>query len=234
MGLFNKLFGKNKPPDHTPPSAAVENVQLQEGDKFISTGDGFAFKVIRPLSHEQKERIQESTILLRTGKLYMHYWTDNLTCTDGNDPEWQNKVMFFWKAEEPFPKKSLPPVFKSFAIKYFLFTGKASGLSLKVGQAMPWFGMPGGGEKRVCEINGVKVTIPELNKLGMVEYVELVELTHDNLDLLTNNEEYLFWIDERITTFQQGNFYLRGKPIPIDVAYSIGGIHLIKSIRLEE
>lgn len=230
MGLFDKLFGKKTNSDTS--QQATETVQLQKGDTFISTGDNIGFKVVRHLTDEQKEKIDKSTILLRTGQLYMHYWTDNLVCTDRNDPEWQNKVMFFWKAEEPFPKKSLPPEFETFKTRHFLFCGDTTNISLQVGQAMPWFGMPGLGEKHVCELNGQKTTIPELNELGLVEYIEQVELTTDNLDILTKREDYFFLIDDRITPFQNGNFYLKAKPIPIDVAYSIGGIHIVKKVGL--
>ncbi|MFD0939443.1 hypothetical protein [Pedobacter boryungensis] len=230
MGLFNKIFGRKTNSDTS--QQATKTVQLQKGDTFISTGDDIVFKVIRPLTDEQKDKIDKSTILLRTGQLYMHYWTDNLVCTDRNDPEWQNKVMYFWKSEEPFPKKSLPPEFETFKTKHFLFGSDTSNISLQVGQAMPWFGMPGLGEKHVCEMNGQKVTIPELNELGLVEYVEQVELTPNNLDILTKREDYFFLIDNRITPFQNGNFYLKGKPISIDLAYSIGGIHIIKKVRL--
>ena len=233
MGLFDKLFGKKQSIDKSFDSPETEAVQLRKGDTFISTGDNYGFKIIRPLTEEQRERIDKSTIMLRTGQLYMHYWTDNLVCTDRNNPEWQNKVMFFWKAEEPFPKKSLPPEFETFKNKHFLFTGDSSKFSLKVGQATPWFGMPGLGEKHVCEINSQKVTIPELNKLGLIEYVKQVELTNDNLNILTDREDYFFLIDDRITPFQNGNFYLKGKPISIDLAYSIGGIHIIKKTELE-
>ena len=62
---------------------------------------------------------------------------------------------------------------------------------------------------------------------------EQVELTNNNLDILTNKEEYFFLIDDRITPFQNGSFYLRGNPISIDLAYSIGGIHIIKKTTLE-
>jgi len=230
MGLFDKIFGKKTNTDNS--QQATETVLLQKGDTFISTGDNIGFNIIRPLTDEQKEKIDKSTILLRTGQLYMHYWTDNLVCTDRNDPEWQNKVMFFWKAEEPFPKKSLPPEFETFKTRHFLFGGDTSKISLQVGQAMPWFGMPGLGEKHGCEINGQKVTLPELNELGLVEYIEQVELTADNLDILTNREDYFFLIDDKITPFQNGNFYLKGKPISIDLAYSIGGIHIVKKVGL--
>lgn len=230
MGLFDKIFGKK--PNSDTSQQATETVQHQKGETFISTGDNIGFKIVRQLTDEQKEKVDKSTILLRTGQLYMHYWTDNLVCTDRNDPEWQNKVMFFWKAEEPFPKKSLPPEFETFKTRYFLFSGDTSKISLQVGEAMPWFGMPGLGEKHVCELNGQKVSIPELNELGLVEYFEQVELTTNNFDILTNQDNYFFLIDNRITPFQNGNFYLKGKPIPIDIAYSIGGIHIVKKIGL--
>ncbi|MGY3089712.1 hypothetical protein ACVWYF_002760 [Hymenobacter sp. UYAg731] len=228
MGLFDKLFGKEPSAGKGPGSDETVTVQLQKGDTLISTGDNEAFKVVRPLTEEQKGAIAKSTILLRTGQLYMHYWTDNLVGTDRNDPAWRNKVMFFWKAEEPFPRKSLPPEFETFKTRYFLFAGDTSGVSLQVGQATPWFGMPGLGEKHVCEINGQETTVPELNKLGLVEYVEQVALNSDNLSILTDREHYFFLIDDRITPFQNGVFYLKGKPVSIDLAYSIGGIHIVK------
>jgi hypothetical protein len=233
MGFFDKLFGKKQNDDNFQNSSKTETVKLKKGDTLISTGDNFGYKVIRQLTEEQKERIDKSTIQLMPTKLYMHYWTNNLVCNDPNDQEWQNKVIFFWKAEEPFPKKSLPPIFETFEVKNFVFVGDTSNISLQVGQAMPWFGMPGLGEKHFCEINEQKISIPELNKLGIVEYVEQVELTSNNLDILTNREDYFFLIDDRITPFQNGNFYLNGNPIPIEVAYSVGGIHIVKKTNLD-
>ena len=233
MGLFDKLFGKKQTVDNSKDFTESDTVVLQKGDTFISTGDNYGYKIIRQLTEEQRKQIEKSTILLNTGQLYMHYWTDNLVCTDRNDQEWRNKVMYFWKAEEPFPKKSLPQEFEAFKTKHFLFDGDTSKISLLVGQAAPWFGMPGLGEKFSCEINGEKVTIPELNKLDLVEYIEHVELTNENFDILTNKDEYFFLVDERITPFQNGNFYLKDNIIPIDMAYSIGGIHIIKKTTLE-
>jgi len=233
MGFFDKLFGKKKEENNSEYKNETETVELKEGDKFVSTGDNIGYKISRNLTDQQKERIEKSTILLRTGQLYMHYWTDNLICTDKNDQEWQNKVMFFWKAEEPFPKKSLPPIFETFKVKHFLFEGDTSDISVQVGQAIPWFGMPGLGEKHVCEMNGEKVTIPELTKLGKVNYIEQINLTNDNLEILTDKENYFFLIDERLTPFKNGNFYLNEKPIPISLAYSVGGIHIIRKTELE-
>ncbi|MDO5981512.1 glycohydrolase toxin TNT-related protein [Flavivirga spongiicola] len=232
MGIFDKLFGKKE--SKTEEKVESETIQLNKGDTFIAVNENSGFKRIRSLTDQQKDSIEKSTIFLRASQLYMHYWTDNLICEDPNDQAWQNKVMFFWKAEEPFPKKSLPPEFETFKTRHFLFEGDTSKVSLQVGQAAPWFGMPGLGEKHVCELNSQKVTIPELNKLGIVEYFEQIELTNNNLNVLTNKEEYFFLIDERITSFQNGSFQLKGKSIPISVAYEIGGIHLIKKSKLDK
>lgn len=98
MGLLDKLFGKKED------KVEKETVQLEKGDAFISADNDSGFKVIRPLTEEQKDSIEKSTILLRASQLYMHYWTNNLVCEDPNDQTWQNKVLFFWKAEEPFLK----------------------------------------------------------------------------------------------------------------------------------
>lgn len=230
MGLFDKLFGNKQRGSKNQQITENKTVKLQKGDQFISTGDNVGFKIIRSLTDQQRELIDKSTIQLRTGQLFMHYWTDNLVCTDRNDPEWQNKVMFFWKAEESFPKKSLPSHFENMKVKYFLLAGDTSKVSFQVGQAMPWFGMPGLGEKYACEINGEKVTVPELNQLGLVDYIEMVELTETNFDILTKRGKYFFLIDDRITPFHNGSFYLQSKPISIDMAYSIGGIHIIRQV----
>ncbi|ANO48525.1 hypothetical protein B0A78_09140 [Flavobacterium columnare NBRC 100251 = ATCC 23463] len=234
MGFFDIFFKKKQAVTNLKNSKKTQDVQLNKENTFVSTVDHLKHKIIRSLTNEQRERIHKSTILLQAGQLYMHYWTDHLVCKNPNDPEWQNKVMFFWKAEEPFPKKSLPPIFETFKTKHFLFVGDTSKISLQIGQAIPWFGMPGLGQKHSCEMNGQKITIPELNKIGLVEYIEPVELKDDNLDILSDKDNYFFLIDERITPFQNGNFLLNGIPIPIDVAYSIGGIHIIKKIELEE
>ncbi|OUD31747.1 hypothetical protein [Flavobacterium sp. FPG59] len=233
MGFLDKIFGRKQTEDNSQNLAETKTIQSEKGDAFISTDDDYGFKIIRTLTDQQRESVDKSTILLRASQLYMHYWMDNLICEDPNDQEWQNKVMFFWKAEEPFHKKSLPPIFETFKVKNFLFGVNTSNISLQVGQAMPWFGMPGLGEKHICEMNGQKVTIPELNKLGLVDYVETVELTNDNLSILTDKDNYFFLIDNRITPFQNGNFYLKDKVVPIDVAYSIGGIHIIRKTKLE-
>lgn len=235
MGIFDKLFGKKETREATEqrPIFEQQKTQLNKGDVVISFGDNLIFKVVRQLTPQQKEKIETSTIPVMVAQLYMHYWTDNLVCEDPNDQTWQNQVVFFWKAEEPFPKKSLPPFFETFKVKKFVFIANHHNISLGTGQARPWFGMPGLGEKHFCEINNKKITIPELNKMGAVEYIEPVELDASNLDILTNREHYFYIVDERITQFNNNNFYIHDKIVPIEIAYSIGGIHIVKKVELQ-
>jgi hypothetical protein len=219
MRIFDKLFGK-KP----------EKTTLQVGDEIISFGDNLVYKVIRKVSAEQKEKLQTATIPVMIAPLFMHYLADDLVRNGEDDQNWLNQVVFFWKAEEPFPKKSLPAIFETHKTKHFVFIGKNDDFTISVGRAAPWFGMPGLGDKHFCSINKEKIPIPELQKLGIVQYVGQIELTAKNSDILQQKEQYFFIVDERILRFEHNNFYLEGNIIPIEVAYSIGGIHLVKQI----
>lgn len=230
MGLFDKIFRNKASNNQKQGKTTKKQVLLEKGETFIFVDNNSGYKMIRLLTDHQKDSIEKSTLRLHTGQLYMHYWTDNLVCENPMDQSWQNKVIFFWKAEEQFPKKSLPPEFESFKTKHFLFEENTTNVSLKIGQAMPWFGMPGLGEKHVCEMNAKQIAIPELNKLGIITYFEQIQLTDDNLNILTDKRDYFFLIDNRITPFRNGSFHLKDKPIPISTAYSIGGIHIIKKV----
>ncbi|MCF6132226.1 hypothetical protein [Flavobacterium wongokense] len=245
MGIFDKLFGKkteNKPQEekkdlfmealYQEDDEATDEVFTVAADKDIVIADTIGYEIVRPLTDAQREAVYNSTIYISNGQLYMHYYTDGLK-EDRDNPEWQNKVLFFWTAEEEFPKKSLPAAFETYKHKHFIFSGDTEGIQLQVGKAIPWFGMPGEGKKHACLIDGKMVSIPELNKMGLVDYIEMVELTDSNLNILTNQEEYYLLVDERITPYEDGNFYLNGRSVPIDVAYSVGGIHIIKMTTLE-
>jgi hypothetical protein len=97
----------------------------------------------------------------------------------------------FWKAEEPFPKNPYCPYLRRLKPKYFVFVGDRSKISSEVGKATPWFGMPGLGDKQVCKVNSQNVAIREMHKMGVVKYVKPVELTHQNLEILTDQDKYM-------------------------------------------
>ena len=90
--------------------------------------------------------------------------------------------------------------------------------------------MPGGGEKYFCTINDEKIPVPKLYQMKAVEYIEHIVLTNENIDILYQKGEYFFIVDERIVRFANNTFYLQNRPISIDTAYSIGGLHILKRV----
>jgi len=227
MGLFGNLFGMKNTENQ--PVATGQPSQLENREPLASVASDAGR---RPVSPAHREALAHATLPLLATQLYMHYWLPNLPEENTQDQTWQNQVLFFWKAEEPFPNKSLPPVFETFQEKTFVFVGDTTALSLQVAQAAPWFGMPGQGEKHLCLRHGHEITIPALHRLGIVDYVERVELTPDNLATLTDRAHYFFLVDSQLTPFENGTFYWRGQPVAIDVAYSVGGLRLARRATL--
>ena len=226
MGLFNKIFAKKEQV-----KTEQSKIWLNKGDRIISLGDDLNFKVIKTLSQKQKDELNTSSIPILITQLFMHYWEKGLACEDPDDQAWRNQALFFWKAEEPFPKKSLPPVFETFDVRYFVFTNYD--ITIKGGQAMPWFGMPGLGTKYFCEKDDQEISIPELAKMGVIDYVESVELTSNNLGILAEREQYFYLADEKVAQVRGDTFLLHGKSIPIDVAYCIGGLNIVRKVKFE-
>lgn len=230
MGIFKKFFAKmEEQGEQVKPKKS--QVFFEKGTKIISLGENLNFKVVKTFSQEQKEELNTSTIPILMTQLYMHYWSEGLVCEDPDDQGWKNQAVFFWNAEEPFPKKSLPPDFETFGVRYFVFV--KYDVLIKGGQVMPWFGMPGLGVKLFCELDNQQITISELSKMGMIEYVESVELTSDNLAILTDGEQYFYLADEKVAQVRDDTFLLHGKYLPIDVAYSIGGLNIVRKVEFE-
>ena len=123
MKLFEKIFGKKQIENHSVKENSLKPIEWKERQS-ISNGNGIGYKIVRHLTDDQREAIEKSNIFLRTGQLFMHYWSDNLICIDRNDQEWQNTVMFFWKYDEPFPNKSLPPSFENLKEKNFILPSR--------------------------------------------------------------------------------------------------------------
>jgi len=206
--MFRKLFGKK-----------TETKKTVDNDNSNITGKKF--------SVELKQRIEQSRLQLMTHELFMHYWTDNLT-EETENPEWQNQTVFFWKFKELFEKKSLPPNFKELEKKYFIVNGLPDNINVSSGQVMPWFGMPGGGTKYLFQTSDKQIQINDLAMNNEISYVEVVELSDSNSDILTKLEDYFFLMDTTMINFDRGKFYFEQKQIPFADAVEIGGLELIR------
>ncbi|MEK6493579.1 hypothetical protein [Myroides odoratimimus] len=211
MGFISRLFGKR---ENTPISANTSTVP----------------SVYIDLSEEQKNALKQSILPLRTGQLYMHYWEEDLSAEDYDNVDWAHRVVHFWEAEEVFEKKSLPLPFLDLEEMYFLFKGDLTNIEFEIGKALPWSGFPGGATKYTTYLNEQRISIPQLSTYGNIDYIEHIHLNEHNLDILTESNDHLLLLDERIVQYNKGEFLLDNAIIPIDVAYSIGGLHLVRKL----
>jgi hypothetical protein len=157
----------------------------------------------------------------------MHYWSDNLK-EDSKNPEWQNQGVFFWKFKENFEAKSLPQNFKTLQKKYFIINGMPENVKFSSGQVMPWFGMPGGGTKYFFQNPDKQIPIINLVKDNVLSYVDVIELSDSNSDILTKTNEYFFLMDKTMISFDKGKFYFKQKELAFADTVEIGGLELIK------
>jgi hypothetical protein len=163
--------------------------------------------------------INDSLLAFMPRELFMHY-SDSNTAKDLQDPSWQNQGLYFWKEKEAFENKSLPEFFETMDQKLFFINEVPDYISLVSGKAMPWFGMPGGGEKYFFRYDETTpVTIEEAHKLNIINYVEIVELNHDNLSILNDRDNYCFLFDPHEVKYEDQLFYLNGKKISLAELY---------------
>lgn len=230
MGFFNKLLGKAKP--QTAENSPKIDKTLNEGDCIIVIGESnHVYKIKHQLSQKQEQALNESTLVFRTGDLFEHYWEEGTALADYEDSEWMHKVVYFWRAGEVFEKKSLPPPFQVMDTKHFLFTGDISQIDIRHGQVAPHFGMVGGAYKYYCRINEQMISIPALHEQGFIDYLEQIPLTNDNLAILKDREQYLFYWDEQIAQYRNNDFYIGQNRVSLATLYTIGAIWVVKQPR---
>ncbi|QLC66958.1 hypothetical protein LPB248_11825 [Flavobacterium sp. LPB0248] len=163
--------------------------------------------------------INDSILAFMPRELFMHY-SDSTTTKDPQDPSWQNQGLYFWREKEAFENKSLPEFFETMEQKLFIINEVPDYISLVSGKAMPWFGMPGGGEKFFFRYDETTpVTLEEAYKLNVINYVEIVELSHDNLSVLNDRDNYCFLIDPYEVKYEDQLFYLNGEKISLAELY---------------
>lgn len=220
--MFKNWFRKKQKEESI---SSTEQI-LEKGERILGREDSNSFyKIIRDVSDDVSSKLEASTISLWIGELFMHYWND-ATIEDRNNPEWQNQGLYFWLANEDFPNKSLPPVFEKMNKKFFRITNTVQTFK---GTVIPWFGMPGGGLKMGFGNSNNPTPIKDIEELGYIEYVEIIELSAQNLEILNNRENYTLLANTHIK-FENNEFYLDGKPITLTQAYSIGVINIAKII----
>lgn len=162
--------------------------------------------------------INDSILTFIPRELYMHYW-DSATEKNLQDPSWQNQGVFFWNNNEPFERKSLPEFFENYEKKLFVFNEVPDYISLVSAKAIPWFGMPGEGDKFCLRYDETPITIEEAHKLNIINYVKIVELNYDNLGILNDRDNYAFLFNPNEVQYQNQLFYLNGEKISLAELY---------------
>ena len=212
--------GKNDPATHV----------LPKGEKIVAIDDHHVYTIANIITEEQRQWLDASTLWFEQGKaVFMHYYQEGLL-EKRNDPEWENQAIFFWYANEQFPKKSLPPFFESFTKHYFTFIKTDLGdISLIDGQVIPWFDQPGGGRKHYCEKGGHKLTIAELFQMNLIEFLEIVEPPKITFQMLQDRDNFYFLAPDSLD-FIEGWPAINGKIFPVSLVYEVGLCKLVRRI----
>lgn len=220
MNMFKRFFTKKNEPEITKNQQTEEPVQFEEEvqsevqaeDKTETEANEFEPNKIDWL-------INDSILTFMPRDLFMHYFDAN-TVKDNNDPSWQNQGIYFWKDSEAFENKSLPDFFENMDRKLFIINESPDYISMVSAKAMPWFGMPGGGEKYFLRYDeSTPVTLEEAHKLNIIKYVEVVTLNYDNLSVLSDRDNYCFLINPEEVKYEDTLFYLDGEKISLAELY---------------
>ncbi|MEQ8580340.1 MAG: glycohydrolase toxin TNT-related protein [Marinoscillum sp.] len=178
---------------------------------------------------ELTEAVNGATLRMLNHQLFMHYFDEN-TSPEPENPAWQNQGIFFWSANEPFEKKSLPPEFQHLEERYFIVNEIPSKYSVSKGDVMPWFGMPGGGEKYFILSGQSQIPINELISSGSLSYLELVSLTKDNMAMLHDREHYYLLLDSETVRYEPNSdkFFFKNNECSLGEVYKQGGIRIVR------
>jgi hypothetical protein len=236
MNLFNRFFTKKKEVETVVEDNFSEEIQFSEEEKPIENTQTEEEKPAEKIESEENKfdadkidwLINDSILTFMPRELYMHYWDENAV-KDNQDPAWQNQGIYFWKENEPFEKKSLPPHFQDLEKKLFVFDTVPDYISLVSTLAMPWFGMPGHGEKFVLRYDDNPITLEEALKLGAIKYVDIITLNFENLSVLNDRDNYQFLINPSEVKFENQIFYLNGKEISLAELYQKGQLRIINN-----
>ena len=215
--MFKRFFTKKKEVE------IVEEIISEDKTQFIEEINPIVNQPIEePATKEFDPNkidwlINDSILTFLPRDLYMHY-SDSNTKKDQYDPSWQNQGVFFWMNDEPFERKSLPEFFESYERKLFIFEQFPDYIELVSAKAIPWFGMPGEGDKYCLRYEENPINIEEALKLNIIKYVEVIELNFENLSVLNDRDNYHFLINPEVK-YENGLFYLNGEKISLAELY---------------
>lgn len=178
-----------------------------------------------------RELVNRSTLPLLTHKLFMHYFDPN-AAVDEQNPEWQNQGIFFWTSKEAFERKSLPPHFKNLEKKYFIVNQLPPNYQVALGKAIPWFGMPGNGDKYYIHEAEKQLTLDKLAAQQVISYVKRIELIQENANVLHDRLNYRLLLDDQTMRYDPSSdkFYYNNTEVSLGGAFELGAVEILKII----
>lgn len=215
--MFKRFFTKKKEVE------TAEEIASEDKTQFIEEVTPIVNELIEEPTTKEFDTnkidwlINDSILTFLPRDLYMHY-SDSNTKKDQYGPSWQNQGVFFWMNDEPFERKSLPEFFESYERKLFIFDKFPDYIELVSAKAIPWFGMPGEGDKYCLRYEENPINIEEALKLNIIKYVEIIDLNFENLSVLNDRDNYFFLINPEVK-FENGLFYLNGKKMALAALY---------------
>lgn len=182
------------------------------------------------MSPQLLQQIEQSPLQLMAYRLFMHYFSPEAT-PNPSDQAWKNQGIFFWDVDEPFERKSLPPVFQTYQKLFFYVQAEIPNVSVMQMTTIPWFGMPGGGTKYAFTLNEKQeIPLQELSKQGMIQYLQIFPINENTAHLLQKRGEYYFFMDVKKVQYKDRQFYFEGQAVEFSEAVRLGGFRLVKPI----
>ncbi len=178
------------------------------------------------------EAVNNNSLDVCVGNLYSHFCQTEWLDDEPENPEWYNQAVYFWKKEEAFERKSLPPTWNEYNEKYFIINNIKENVNLVSGIVAPWFGMPGGGEKFCFKLEeGQNLTIKYAFENKIIMYVNPIEVTENNLECLSDRNNYLILVDRRILQVNKDKLMMNNKEITPIEGYLAGGLYIMEIVK---
>lgn len=202
---------------------------LKKEKRKITLNKDENYDLIRELSEEMKNYLTSLKLEIKENQLYMHYWTEELTYEGENDENWLNQAKYFWKDEETFSNKSLPEIFNNYQYRNFVFIKTNEIIEIKSENVFPNNETTIISKKYYCEGSEKIYLIKDLLEIGLIEYIQIEELDLELIkNIIDNPNKYFFLIINHKIKYNNHKFYIGNDEISIEIAYSIGGIEIIK------
>lgn len=202
---------------------------LKEEKRKITLNNDENYYLARELSVEMTNYLTSLKLEIIENQLYMHYWTEELICKGENDENWLNQAKYFWTDEETFANKSLPETFKNYQHRNFIFKKSNEIIEIKPENVFLNNETTATSKKYYCEGTEKIYLIKDLLETGLIEYIQIEELDLELIqNIIDNPNNYYFLIINHKIKYDNHKFYIGNNEISIEIAYSIGGIEIIK------